>query len=239
MSTPRAPGQPLRKNNFSVCALLHSCYNPAVMFSLQKLLGKGDKFFDLLDASADEARSSVELLIQMLSSTDPAQQLNEFVLTRRKEKRIAEQITEELVATFVTPLEREDIEALSSALYKIPKTAEKFGERLIIGRSHLHGVDFSRQSKLLEQSTGTVVSMVKLLRGGADLDKVKELNDRLQYFEGEADKLMLELLRELYHGKPDPVRCIIQRDLYELLEKIIDRCRDVGNVVFQIVLKNS
>jgi uncharacterized protein Yka (UPF0111/DUF47 family) len=29
------------------------------------------------------------------------------------------------------------------------------------------------------------------------------------------------------------------KDLYELLEKIIDRCRDVGNVISQIVLKNS
>ncbi|HEY6168112.1 MAG TPA: DUF47 family protein [Verrucomicrobiae bacterium] len=209
------------------------------MFTLQQLLGKHDKFFDLLDASADEARGSVELLIQMLSSTDPARQLDEFVLTRRKEKRIAEQITEELCRTFVTPLEREDIEGLSSALYKIPKTAEKFGERLIIGRGHLPGCDFSKQAKLLEQATDTVVTMVKSLRGGSDIEKVKELNERLQYFEGEADKLMLELLRELYQGKPDAVRAIIQRDLYELLEKVIDRCRDVGNVVFQIVLKNS
>ena len=93
--------------------------------------------------------------------------------------------------------------------------------------------------KLLEQATDAVVTMVKLLRGGADLQKVKEINDRLHYFEGEADKLMLELLRELYHGKPDAVRAIIQRDLYEILEKVIDRCRDVGNIVFQIVLKNS
>jgi uncharacterized protein Yka (UPF0111/DUF47 family) len=209
------------------------------MFSLQRLLGKGDKFFDLLDASADEARSSVELLVQMIASPDPAKQLDEFVLTRRKEKRIAVQITEELVKTFVTPLEREDIESLSSALYKIPKTAEKFAERLLIGRQHLQGCDFAKQTQLLEQATDAIVTMVKLLRGGADLEKIKELNDRLHYFEGEADKLMLELLRELYSGKPDPVRAIIQRDLYELLEKIIDRCRDVGNVVFQIVLKNS
>ena len=209
------------------------------MFSIQKFFGRDDKFFDLLESSADEARASVDLLIKMLRSTDPAKQLDEFVLTRRKEKRIAQQITEELCQTFVTPLEREDIEALSSALYKIPKTAEKFGERLLIGREHLHGVDFAPQVKLLEQSTETVVAMVRLLRAGVNLDKAKELNNRLHYFEGEADKLMLQLLRELYTGKPDAVCAIIQRDLYELLEKVIDRCRDVGNVVFQITLKHS
>ncbi|MBI3881436.1 MAG: DUF47 family protein [Verrucomicrobia bacterium] len=209
------------------------------MISLQKLLGREDKFFDLLEASADEARASVKLVIQMLTAQEASKILDEFVLTRRKEKRISMQITEELCRTFVTPLDREDIEELSSALYKIPKTAEKFGERLLIGQGHLHGVHFTKQAELLDQATETVVKMVAQLRAGPDLDEVKELNDRLHYFEGEADKLMLELLRALYHGKPDPVCCIIQRDLYELLEKLIDRCRDAGNVVFQIVLKHS
>ena len=72
-----------------------------------------------------------------------------------------------------------------------------------------------------------------------DLEKIKELNDKLQYIEGEADKLMMELLRDLYSGKYDALRAIVIRDLYELIEKVVDRCRDVGNVVMDIVLKNS
>lgn len=68
---------------------------------------------------------------------------------------------------------------------------------------------------------------------------VKEQNDKLQYLEGEADKLMMELLRGLYNGESDPIRVIALKDLYELLEKVIDRCRDAGNIIFHIVLKNS
>ena len=100
----------------------------------------------------------------MLNAPDPSKYLDEFVLTRRKEKRITEQITEELCTTFVTPLEREDIEALSHALYRIPKTVEKFGERLLISRHHLQGVDFTKQGELLNQASETVVQMVKSLR---------------------------------------------------------------------------
>ncbi len=209
------------------------------MISLQKLLGQDDKFFNLLEASAVEARGSVQLLVQMIKAPDASKIMDEFVLMRRKEKRITEDITEELCKTFATPLEREDIEALSSALYKIPKTAEKFSERFMISRQHLQGVDFSKQSALLEQATDTVLLMVQSLRARSNLEIVKEQNDRLQYFEGEADKLMLELLRELYSGRQDPLRVVVQRDLYELLEKVIDRCRDVGNIVFRIVLKHS
>ena len=103
----------------------------------------------------------------------------------------------------------------------------------------MRGTDFSRQVSLLEQSTDTVLLLVKELRQGTPLQKIKDQNDRLQYFEGEADKLILDLLRDLYSGKHDPLKVVILRDLYELLEKVIDRCRDAGNIVFHIVLKNS
>ena len=209
------------------------------MFSLQQLFGKSDKFFSLLEASAEEARSSVQALVRIIQSPIAPPTLEDFVLTRRKEKRITEEISEQLVNTFVTGLEREDIEALSIALYKIPKAAEKFAEHFIMGAAHLQGVDFSRQVGMLTQATDTVLAMIKQLRQIHEIEKVKEQNDRLQYIEGEADKLMLELLRDLYSGKHDPLRVILLKDLYELLEKVIDRCRDAGNVVSHIVLKNS
>jgi hypothetical protein len=50
---------------------------------------------------------------------------------------------------------------------------------------------------------------------------------------------MVALLRELYQGHVDVRDVIILKDLYELFEKVIDRCRDAGNVVFQVVLKYS
>ena len=50
---------------------------------------------------------------------------------------------------------------------------------------------------------------------------------------------MNELLRDLYAGKFDPLRAMIIRDVYELMEKVVDRCHDTGNMVMHIVLKNS
>ncbi len=209
------------------------------MFSLQKLLGRDDVFFDLLDKSAEEARESVRLLVQLLGAPDKGVlSLDEFALLRKKDKRITEELNTRLTQTFATPIEREDIEALSTALYKIPKTLEKFGERLLLSRSRVGAADFSRQVQLLESAIGTVQELVKDLRA-SKLDVVKERNDKLQYLEGEADKLMMELLRGLYNGEDDPIRVIALKDLYELLEKVIDRCRDAGNIVFHIVLKNS
>jgi len=207
--------------------------------SLKKLLGHDDKFFDLLESSAIEAQNSVQLLVEMLRQPQTEATLDGFSHARRKDKQITERITEELCKTFVTPLEREDIEALSIALYKIPKTVEKFSEKFILCRSFISDIEFSRQIKILEQTTSTVTQMVKKLRKRAHLETMKDQNERLHHLEGEADKLMLELVKDLYSGKHDPLRVIVILDLYEILERIVDRCRDAGNVIFQIVLKYS
>ena len=209
------------------------------MFSLQKLLGKEDKFFSLLEASAQEARASVQALVKLGQGIDQPAVLDEFAHTRRKDKKITEEISAAVYTTFVTALEREDIEALSNALYKIPKTVDKFSERTMVAPQYVRGIDFSTQISLLERATDLLLQMVKALRDDMDLEKIKDLNDKLQYLEGEADKHMMSLYKDLFSGKHEPIQVIALKDLYELLERVIDRCRDAGNVISHIVLKNS
>jgi len=209
------------------------------MFSIQQLFSKGDRFQQLLEAAAQESHESVRLVIELMKSPRNTQNLDDLILARRKEKKISEQISNELVKTFITGLEREDIEALARGLYRIPKAAEKLAERLVMAGHHLNGIDFSKQADMMTKATEAIHEMVKQLRDLEDMEKMKTFNDRLQLVEVEADKYMNELLRDLYGGKYDAIRAIVVRDIYELMEKIVDRCHDAGNVVMQIVLKNS
>lgn len=214
------------------------------MLSLKKLLGKDEKFFDLLEAGAEEAKTSVSLFSDYLkklaaSEGGPRAPLDDFVNTRRKEKRIRHLMIEELSKTFVTPLEREDIEALSFALYRIPKQLEKIVERLSIYPGRVPYSAFQRQAELLLQAADAVMFMVRQLRGGTHIEKVREANSRLQYAEGEADKVMLGLLKDLYNGPYDAKELVILQELYEMVEQAVDRCRNAGNIVVQIVLKHS
>ena len=214
------------------------------MISWKKLFGRDPKFYDLLEASAAEARASTGLLknlIDQLQRPDGGDIRSEFADSRHKDKRINQQITEALCRTFVTPLEREDIEALAESLYKIPKRVNQIGERLTLYRTSAPalGEDFNHQIRLLEEAAGVVETMVKELRQGMDVEKARGLNDRLQQLEGEADKLVLHMLQALYLGQREAREVIIFKDVFELLEKAIDRCRDAGNTVFYIVLKNS
>lgn len=206
------------------------------MISLQKLFGKTDVFYDLLERSAKEAQNSVHLLKDLLSRPAGSQSFDSLSEARRKDKAITQEIDEALCKTFVTDLEREDVEALANALYKIPKTVEKIAERYVCA-GKLDGVDFSKQMAFTQSAVDIVVNMVSELRQKMHLEKMKEHNARLQKIEGDADKHILTLLKDLYHGGHDPVRIIMLRDLYDLLEKVVDRCRDAGNVLSHIVLK--
>lgn len=207
------------------------------MISLQKFFGKTDVFYDLLERSVKEAQNSVHQLEKLLAKpagTESREGLSEI---RRRDKAITQEIDEALCKTFVTDLEREDVEALANALYKIPKTVEKIAERYEICAGKLQGVDFSTQMGFTKAAVDIVVLMVGELRKKMHLEKMKEHNSRLQKIEGDADKHILALLKDLYQGQHDPLRVIMLRDLYDLLEKVVDRCRDAGNVLSHIVLK--
>ena len=209
------------------------------MFSLQKLLGKEDKFFTLLEASAEEARASVQALVKLGTTLDKPVAVEEFAYARKKDKQITREISDAVYTTFITALEREDIEELSTALYKIPKMVDKFTTRILAVPQHVRGVDFSKQIGLLERATDIVLELVKSLRKGMDLERVKDLNDKLQFLESEADNHMMSLYQDLFSGKHQPLQVIALKDLYEQLEKVIDRCRDAGNVIAHIALKHS
>ena len=130
-------------------------------------------------------------------------------------------------------------EALSRALYRIPKTVEKFGERYEIMHHLVKPEYFAPQMAIAQEAAAVVVRMVDMLPNSPKLEDIKAENDMMQELEGRADALVLSYLKEIYSGSIDPIKAMAMRDLYDLLEKVIDRCRDACNVVSQIVLKNS
>lgn len=206
---------------------------------LRKLIQKDDRFFRQMESSAEEARRSMQSLARLLAAGDDKRALAEFAQIRRDEKAITRQLLEDLCKDFQTPLEREHIEALASNLYKTTKLVEKFCERYQASAKHVGGMKLGPYVPMLEKAGDTIPELVRELRFLINVEKVKALTDQLQKLEGEADKLMIGVLEDLYNHETSSIKVMVQKDLYELLEKIFDRCRDVGNLVFHIVLKHA
>ncbi|MFB3129493.1 MAG: DUF47 domain-containing protein [Lysobacteraceae bacterium] len=208
------------------------------MFSLQTIFGSGKQFYTLLDEAAVAASDAAKALHSRLREADRQPALDAIKLARLRERAASDKISQALVDSFMTPIEREDIEALGSALYKIPKQIEKFADRYSLATTHLEHIDFAPRAAMLEQAAGVVVEMVADLRH-MNLDRMTALNEKLRSLENEADRLMLELYRDIYSGRLDNLQMFLLKEFFEILEKAIDRCREAGVVAYQIVLKNS
>ena len=210
--------------------------------ALVKLLHRDTRFYDLLEAGAREAHAgavAISKLLKALGNGATETILGDMAQSRRKHKRVANEVSEALTRVFMTPLDREDIEALSNSLYRISKTIEKAGERLTICPPGARLDTVARELDNIEHACAVVVDLVGRLRHGPRLENIKAAHEQLQGVEGDADKQLLQHLRELYSTEQDARLIIFWKDLYDLLEKITDRCRDVGNTVFRIILKNS
>ncbi|MDH5823350.1 DUF47 family protein [Luteimonas sp. RD2P54] len=208
------------------------------MLSLQTIFGRGNQFYTLLEEAAVAAHDAARALHVMLRESDRQPALDAFRLARLREREVSNRISQELVDSFITPIEREDIEALGSALYKIPKQIEKFADRYSLAIPHLEHIDFAPRAAMLEQAAGVVVKMVRDLKR-MKLEPMKALGDELRTIENEADRLMLELYGDIYSGRLDPLQMFLLKEFFEILEKAIDRCREAGVVAYEIVLKNS
>jgi uncharacterized protein Yka (UPF0111/DUF47 family) len=207
------------------------------MFSLQRLLGRDDEFCALLEASANEAVSAVSSLRQVLNNAEQIPSLDAFVAARRNDKAIKADIADLLIRVLVTSLERSDIEEMAEALYKIPKTVEKFAERYLITIEHVREFDFTRQIVLMDEAVKSVREIVQAFRSGAGVSEIKRLDGRIQRLENDADDVIIELMDRLYEPGFSTIKGIILKDLIELNEKVVDRCRDVSNVIARVVLK--
>ena len=208
------------------------------MFSLQTIFGQGKQFYALLDEAARAAHDSTRALCEMLAHHGQVPVLDSVKLARQRERDASDKISQALVESFITPIEREDIEALASALYKIPKQVERFADRYCLAQHRLDGIDFAPRAAMLEKAAAVVVEMVRELPK-LRLEPMKRLNDKLRVLESEADRLILELHRDIYSGKLDPLQMFLLKEFFEILEKAIDRCREAGVVAYEIALKNS
>ncbi len=209
------------------------------MFSLQQFLGKDPRFYDLLEGTAREAVNCADALKKIVASAPESADLHLVRQARANSKRMSEELSELAVKTFVTVLDREDIETLAGAIYRIPKPLEKFAERYVLLREIFQSTNTFHQLDLIEDGTQTVLLMVKSLRRGINPELVSRLNAKLQNIEARADNLEMDLLRDLYRKVSNPAEIVATRDLFDLLEKAIDRCRDAGNHVLHICHKNS
>lgn len=212
------------------------------MSFLSNFLPSEDKFHELMRGLSAQAHDSAVLLNAFTAMPQGAERdvvSKKIVAVKAESKRLMQRITHEVSISFVTPFDREDIQEFCNQMYKIPKTIDKIRERLELHNMGAIDGDFARQVSLIVQEAGAMQDIVEALtrKGAAKtvIDKVEELHA----LESSGDEVLSHLLHKLFTDKTDARELILRKDIYDMLEKVLDRYRDASAVALQIVLKHS
>jgi uncharacterized protein Yka (UPF0111/DUF47 family) len=211
------------------------------MFSIAKLLPREEKFYMFLKQLTAEGTLTAKNLKIMVESTDVATRERAsatIVAGKADAKRISAAITRELCLTFITPFDREDIQDLAGELYKIPKTIDKVREFLTV-HEMTDIVDLNAQVDLIQQEAEAMESLIGALIAGGKTKQIMQQAAVLDALENKGDEILSELMVKLLKGTQDVRQLILRKDLYTLLEKVIDRYRNAAETVLETALKHS
>jgi predicted phosphate transport protein (TIGR00153 family) len=198
---------------------------------------KDREFFDLFEEAAGNIARAADLLDQMLASWPDRKELARDILVCEQEgDRITHDIIHRLNATFVTPIDREDILALASAMDDIVDYTEEAADYLGLYRIEAPMEQAQRLSHILVQATRQVEEAMPRMRNFRDINHYTVEINRL---ENDGDRVTREAMASLFEGGIDPMVVIRWKDIYDRLEQAIDACEHVANVLEGIVIKNT
>ena len=194
-------------------------------------------YFELFEEAGRNILRASELLDDMLSNFPDSKHLAQEILTCEHEgDRITHEIIDRLNHTFVTPIDREDILALASALDDIVDYTEEVADYLGLYKIEAPMDQAIRLARVLHSASTLVSEAIPRLRGFRDISHYTVEINRL---ENEGDRITREAVASLFDGGIDPMVVIRWKDLFERLEAAIDAAEHVANILEGIVIKNS
>jgi uncharacterized protein len=194
-------------------------------------------YFELFEEAGKNILQAADLLDQMLSNFPDSKALAQEILVCEQEgDRITHDIIDRLNHTFVTPIDREDILALASALDDIVDYTEEVADYLGLYKIEAPMDQAIKLARVLKAATRQIAEAIPRLRGFHDISQYTVEINRL---ENEGDRITREAVASLFDGGIDPMVVIRWKDLFERLEAAIDAAEHVANILEGIVIKNS
>ena len=204
-----------------------------------RLIPKEIQFFELFERSAKLLLDGSKVLVEIV---------NDFQELPTKAQRLerlehdADQVTHEIMAklnrTFITPLDREDIHGLATALDDVMDFIEAVTEHLVLYKVKQSTPKFQALAQVVLKQVEEINKMIPRLRDLKHADILQHCIE-VNRLENEADRILREAVGELFDRGGDPLEVMKWRDLYNMLETATDKCEDVAVAIEGIFLKNA
>ena len=205
---------------------------------LSSILAPGDReFFDLFEEAGGNIERAAGLLESMLVTFPERNELaRDILICEQDGDRITHDIIQRLNQTFVTPIDREDIYALASALDDVVDYTEEVADYLGLYKIEAPMSQAQDLAHVLHAAARQISEAMPRLRGFKDISHYTVEINRL---ENDGDRITREAIASLFDNGIDPMVVIRWKDIFERLEEAIDATEHVANILEGIVIKNS
>jgi uncharacterized protein len=195
------------------------------------------EFFDLFQEAGQNIVRAADLLDQMLRGyPERADLARDILICEQEGDRITHDLIHRLNHTFVTPIDREDILQLASALDDIVDFTEEVADYLGLYKIEAPMEQAQRLAHILLQACRQIAEAMPRLRGFRDISHYTVEINRL---ENDGDRVTREAIASLFDNGVDPMMVIRWKDIFERLEAAIDATEKVANTLEGIVIKNA
>jgi uncharacterized protein len=209
------------------------------MGMLRKLgiVPKQGEFYTLLIKQAANVHSGAVRLASLLENyQDPELGERDLHAIEHRGDELVHEVMSLLNESFITPIDREDLHALTSGLDDVIDLVHEVSEHLALYRIRETRPEALELAQLVVAATDQICAAIGNLSAGRALAHHWVEVNRL---ENEGDRVSKEAIARLFDEELPPLDVIKWKDVFERLEGAIDAAEDVANVLEAIVLKNG
>ncbi|MBP2649755.1 MAG: putative phosphate transport regulator [Firmicutes bacterium] len=204
-----------------------------------RLKPREDKFFKLFSESTRILRQGAQVLHESMKGEDDLEQKMKIISDiEHQADETNDEIVDLLNRTFITPLDREDINLLATMIDDVVDFLQGIIERIVLYKAGAPSPGATELARLLEDCTEEVVKCFDLLpniRGNRD--KILDHIRKISVLESEGDRIYRQEIANLFNTCPDPVKIIKWKEILEHLEDALDHCEKIADLVRGVVMK--
>ena len=201
------------------------------------LIPRETAFFDLFRKAAHNMIEGSKALKEMVEHyQNPAEQARRIKEIEHVGDVLTHDVVRKLNATFITPIDREDIHDLASALDDILDSIEAIADRFVVFKVDKPTPTAVKLANILYQASDAVGCGIDRL--GQSHANMNECGVQVNTLENEADRIMRDAVSVLFEHEKDPIAVVKWKEIYEHFEEGTDRCEDVANILERIALKH-
>jgi uncharacterized protein Yka (UPF0111/DUF47 family) len=206
------------------------------------LLPRENRFFLYLNSIGKNVARGADVFAELLTAKGP----DEFRAVAERLRTVEHEgdemshlLYDEIDKTFVTPIDREDLHALTSRLDDVLDSLEAGAGRIVVYRLQALTEPMKGLIRIAHECSHEVARAVTLLEDASRTNEINVIAVRVNSLENEGDNIYRQELERIFASRPDPIELIREKEILDVLEEAIDECEDVIDLVRSVIVKNG